>query len=320
MTGFNIGIVDDEDDILYSLSSALQSGGHRTFVYKKGSDLIRNIISQKLTIIFLDINLGESKSGLDYINEIRAINKTLPIIVISGNADIKTAVTAIKNGATDFIEKPLKIDEIYAVIENITVNVTMYKERNRLLDDILEKYEITGESKEISLVKENILKYSKLSESVLITGENGTGKELVAANLHYLSNRKSEKYHKINIASIPETLIESELFGFKKGTFSGAASDKNGLFMNADNATLFIDEIGEMKYELQAKILRVIQEKEFSPLGSDTVHTVDVRLLFATNKNLIEEIDKKLFREDLYYRISTLCINIPPLRNRIYRK
>jgi len=237
--------------------------------------------------------------------------------MISGTANIKNAVEAIKFGAKDFIEKPLHLEEIIKVVNEIKNRFAVKHERNQLLSDILSKYEILGNSQKIDDIKKQITLYAKINEPILIYGESGTGKELVAANLHYLSDRKANKYFKINISSIPENLIESELFGYKKGAFSGANEDKKGIFELSDNSTLFLDEIGELKYDIQPKLLRVIQEKEIFPIAGTSTIKLNTKMVFATNKNLVKEIDKNKFREDLFYRLSALKIELPPLRERL---
>jgi DNA-binding NtrC family response regulator len=317
MNNFRIAILDDEEAILNSLSNILLREGFEVFCFQNAQSLQKSMENNKFDVLFLDVFLGTGiESGLDILKKIKKVNSDLNVIMVSGNADIKTAVEAIKLGAKDFIEKPLHLEEVLSAIEKITSKITIKNERNQLLSDVLSRYEIIGNSKPMQLVKNQILQYSVLNEPVLIVGDSGTGKELVAANLHYNSTRRAKKYYKINIASLSENLIESELFGHKKGSFSGAVENKEGLFISANNSTLFLDEIGDLKFDVQSKLLRAIQEKEIIPVGENEPVKFNTRLIFATNKNLLEETKTKKFREDLYYRIATLKINIPPLRER----
>ena len=314
---YKIAILDDEKEILSSLSNIFLKEGHETFAFQNTAAFFETLKTVRFDILFLDIFLGHGiDSGIDVLRLLKRDYPDINVIMISGNADIKTAVEAVKIGARDFIEKPLHLKEVLKAVDNIISKLIITNERNQLLDDVLSRYEMTGSSDVMKRIKETIIEYSGLNEPVLITGESGTGKELVAANLHYYSERRSCKYHKINIASLSENLIESELFGHKKGSFSGALENKEGLFKIADNSTLFVDEIGDLKYDIQSKLLRAIQEKEIIPVGSSEPISFNTRLVFATNKNLLEETKNGGFREDLYYRISVLKINIPPLRER----
>ena len=316
MDKIKIAILDDEEEILKSISRILLKEGFEVFAYSE-PDLFFKNLNKNFKIVFLDVNLNSSTNGIEILKKIRSQNSDTDVIMISGNSDIKTAVDAIKLGAKDFIEKPIHLKNILESIENIISKLTIKNERNQLLSDMLGHYQIIGNSKIMKSVKEQIQSYSNINESILITGESGTGKELVAANIHYLSKRRGNKYYKINIASLSENLIESELFGHKKGSFSGAYNDKTGFFILSDNSTLFLDEIGELKLDLQSKLLRAIQEKEVTPIGESESIKFNAGFIFATNKDLLEESKNKRFREDLYYRISTLKINLPPLRERI---
>ena len=237
------------------------------------------------------------------------------VVMISGHADITTAVDCIKRGAFDFIEKPLDLNRILITIKNATDKVSLVKE-TRILKKKVYGQEMIGESPAIQHIREMIDKVAPTDARVLIVGSNGTGKELVARNLHQKSNRSSMPYIEVNCAAIPSELIESELFGHEKGSFTSAIKQHKGKFEQADGGTLFLDEIGDMSLAAQAKVLRVLQEKKLSRVGSDKDINVDVRVLAATNKNLKEEIEKGNFREDLYHRLSVIVIQVPSLDDR----
>ena len=237
------------------------------------------------------------------------------VVMISGHADITTAVDCIKKGAFDFIEKPLDLNRILITIKNATEKVSLVKE-TRILKKKVYGQEMIGESPAIGHIRDMIDKVAPTDARVLIVGSNGTGKELVARNLHQKSNRSSMPYVEVNCAAIPSELIESELFGHEKGSFTSAIKQHKGKFEQADGGTLFLDEIGDMSLAAQAKVLRVLQEKKLSRVGSDKDINVDVRVLAATNKNLKEEIEKGNFREDLYHRLSVIVIPVPSLDER----
>ena len=237
------------------------------------------------------------------------------VVMISGHGDIDTAVECIKKGAFDFIQKPLDLNRILITIKNATEKVSLVKE-TRILKKKVYGQEMIGESEPLVHIKEMIDKVAPTDARVLIVGSNGTGKELVARNLHQKSNRSSAPYIEVNCAAIPSELIESELFGHEKGAFTSAIKQHKGKFEQADGGTLFLDEIGDMSLAAQAKVLRVLQEKKLSRVGSDKDITVDVRVLAATNKNLKEEIEKGNFREDLYHRLSVIVIKVPALDDR----
>jgi DNA-binding NtrC family response regulator len=237
------------------------------------------------------------------------------IVMISGHGDINSAVACIKRGAFDFIPKPLDLNRILITIKNATEKVTLVKE-TKVLKKKVYGQEMIGESEALLHIKEMIDKVAPTDARVLICGSNGTGKELVARNLHQRSNRSAAPYIEVNCAAIPSELIESELFGHEKGSFTSAVKQHKGKFEQADGGTLFLDEIGDMSLAAQAKVLRALQEKKISRVGSDKDITVDVRVLAATNKNLKEEIEKGNFREDLYHRLSVIVINVPTLDQR----
>lgn len=266
---------------------------------------------EKYSVIFCDIKMPEM-DGTEVLDKLTEMGIDSAVVMISGHADITTAVDCIKRGAFDFIEKPLDLNRILITIKNATDKVSLVKE-TRILKKKVYGQEMIGESPAIQHIREMIDKVAPTDARVLIVGSNGTGKELVARNLHQKSNRSSMPYIEVNCAAIPSELIESELFGHEKGSFTSAIKQHKGKFEQADGGTLFLDEIGDMSLAAQAKVLRVLQEKKLSRVGSDKDINVDVRVLAATNKNLKEEIEKGNFREDLYHRLSVIVIQVPSL-------
>jgi DNA-binding NtrC family response regulator len=265
-------------------------------------------------VIFCDIKMPEM-DGTEVLDKLTEMGIDSAVVMISGHADITTAVDCIKKGAFDFIEKPLDLNRILITIKNATEKVSLVKE-TRILKKKVYGQEMIGESPAIGHIRDMIDKVAPTDARVLIVGSNGTGKELVARNLHQKSNRSSMPYIEVNCAAIPSELIESELFGHEKGSFTSAIKQHKGKFEQADGGTLFLDEIGDMSLAAQAKVLRVLQEKKLSRVGSDKDINVDVRVLAATNKNLKEEIEKGNFREDLYHRLSVIVIPVPSLDER----
>jgi DNA-binding NtrC family response regulator len=253
--------------------------------------------------------------GTEVLDKLIEMGIDSAVVMISGHADITTAVDCIKKGAFDFIEKPLDLNRILITIKNATDKVSLVKE-TRILKKKVYGQEMVGESPAIGHIRDMIEKVAPTDARVLIVGSNGTGKELVARNLHQKSNRSSMPYIEVNCAAIPSELIESELFGHEKGSFTSAIKQHKGKFEQADGGTLFLDEIGDMSLAAQAKVLRVLQEKKLSRVGSDKDINVDVRVLAATNKNLKAEIEKGNFREDLYHRLSVIVIPVPSLDER----
>jgi two-component system nitrogen regulation response regulator NtrX len=254
--------------------------------------------------------------GIETLREIKRTNPFLQVVIISGHGTIETAVKATKLGAYHFVEKPLSIEKVVVTINN-ALNFRRLEEENQFLrKKTLEKHSITGSSPPIQALKKQIAIAAPTQAWVLITGENGTGKELVARTIHQMSNRPDKPLIDVNCAAIPEELIESELFGHEKGAFTGATTRKRGKFEVADKGTIFLDEIGDMSLKTQAKILRILQEKKFERVGGTRTLSVDVRVLAASNKDLEKEIEKGTFREDLYFRLNVIPIEVPPLRNR----
>lgn len=307
-------IIDDERSIRNSLKEILADEGYDVEVAENGRQGCEMVEKEKYSVIFCDIKMPEM-DGIEVLEKLKEMGVDSAVIMISGHGDIDTAVECIKKGAFDFIQKPLDLNRILITIKNATEKVSLVKE-TRILKKKVYGQEMVGESEAIVKVKDMIDKVAPTDARVLIIGSNGTGKELVARNLHQKSARSAAPYVEVNCAAIPSELIESELFGHEKGAFTSAIKQHKGKFEQADGGTLFLDEIGDMSLAAQAKVLRVLQEKKLSRVGSDKDIIVDVRVLAATNKNLKEEIAKGHFREDLYHRLSVIVINVPALDDR----
>jgi two-component system nitrogen regulation response regulator NtrX len=309
-------IVDDEPSIIQSLYGILTDEGFEVMTADgglKALDIIKETIPD---IILLDIWMPDI-DGIETLERIRELYPSVQVIMISGHGTIETAVRATKLGAYDFIEKPLSLEKVLLSVNNalkynrMEAELDLFKERDR------QRYQITGHGKAITELKEQTGIVAPTDAWVLIVGENGTGKELVAHTIHRLSKRKDKPLIEVNCAAIPEDLIESELFGHEKGSFTGATAMKSGKFDQANNGMLFLDEIGDMSLKAQSKVLRILQEQRFERVGGSRTIKVDVRVIAATNKNLEEEIAKGTFREDLYFRLNVIPIRVPPLRERV---
>ena len=309
-------IVDDEETILQSLEGILTDEGFEVIRAESGLVALEKIEEVMPDLVLLDIWMP----GMDGIETLVKIKETYPhlqVVMMSGHGTIETAVKATKLGAYDFIEKPLSLEKVLVSINNaldyyrLEEEVTLFRERDR------DKYQITGESEAISSLREQIRIVGPTDAWVLITGENGTGKELVSHTIHQLSKRSRKPMVEVNCAAIPEELIESELFGHEKGAFTGAGNMKKGKFDLAHEGTLFLDEIGDMSLKAQSKTLRILQEQKFERVGGARTIHVDVRVIAATNKDLETEIDKGTFRDDLYFRLNVIPIQVPPLRERL---
>ncbi len=307
-------IIDDERSIRNSLKEILADEGYDVDVAENGAQGCAMVDKEKYSVIFCDIKMPEM-DGMEVLDRLTQMGVDAAVIMISGHGDIDTAVDCIKRGAFDFIQKPLDLNRILITIKNATEKVSLVKE-TKILKKKVYGQEMVGESPALVQVKDMIDKVAPTDARVLIVGSNGTGKELVARNLHQKSPRSAAPYVEVNCAAIPSELIESELFGHEKGAFTSAIKQHKGKFEQADGGTLFLDEIGDMSLAAQAKVLRVLQEKKLSRVGSDKDIIVDVRVLAATNKNLKEEIAKGHFREDLYHRLSVIVINMPTLDER----
>jgi two-component system, NtrC family, response regulator AtoC len=314
----NILVVDDEQFIRLNLKQILTKEKYNVFVNATGAEALETVKKEQIDLALLDLNLPDI-SGLDVLKHFKQIQPELLVIIITGFASVESAVDAIKLGAYDYIKKPFKADAIKLITKLAFETLSLKNTVRRLKEQ--QEYDnvdtIIGDSEKMKQVKHQIGEFAKYdSETVLITGESGCGKELVAKAIHNLSPRAERDFIEINCASIPDNLLESELFGYEKGAFTDAKQNKAGLFEKADGGTLFLDEIGEMSLPLQAKLLRVIENKKFRRLGSTKDIEVNVRIVAATNKNINQAISNKEFREDLYYRLNVLRIEIPPLRER----
>ena len=307
-------IIDDERSIRNSLKEILVDEGYDVDLAENGAQGCEMADKEKYSVIFCDIKMPEM-DGLEVLEKLHKMGVDAAIVMISGHGDINVAVECIKKGAFDFIPKPLDLNRILITIKNATEKVSLVKE-TKILKKKVYGQEMVGESPALVQVKDMIDKVAPTDARVLIIGANGTGKELVARNLHQKSSRSAAPYIEVNCAAIPSELIESELFGHEKGAFTSAIKQHKGKFEQADGGTLFLDEIGDMSLAAQAKVLRVLQEKKLSRVGSDKDIIVDVRVLAATNKNLKAEIEKGNFREDLYHRLSVIVINMPSLDDR----
>ena len=307
-------IIDDERSIRNSLKEILVDEGYDVDLAENGLQGCQMADKEKYSVIFCDIKMPEM-DGIEVLDRFQQMGVDAAVVMISGHGDINVAVECIKKGAFDFIPKPLDLNRILITIKNATEKVSLVKE-TKILKKKVYGQEMVGESPALTQVRDMIDKVAPTDARVLIVGSNGTGKELVARNLHQKSSRSAAPYVEVNCAAIPSELIESELFGHEKGAFTSAIKQHKGKFEQADGGTLFLDEIGDMSLAAQAKVLRVLQEKKLSRVGSDKDITVDVRVLAATNKNLKVEIEKGNFREDLYHRLSVIVINMPSLDDR----
>jgi len=307
-------IIDDERSIRNSLKEILADEGYDVDVAENGAQGCAMVDKEKYSVIFCDIKMPEM-DGMEVLDRLGQMGVDSAVIMISGHGDIDTAVECIKKGAFDFIQKPLDLNRILITIKNATEKVSLVKE-TKILKKKVYGQEMVGESPALIHVKDMIDKVAPTDARVLVVGANGTGKELVARNLHQKSPRSAAPYVEVNCAAIPSELIESELFGHEKGAFTSAIKQHKGKFEQADGGTLFLDEIGDMSLAAQAKVLRVLQERKLSRVGSDKDIVVDVRVIAATNKNLKDEIENGRFREDLYHRLSVIVINMPTLDER----
>ena len=298
-----------------AIAQILLDEGYDVDVAENGAQGVAMVEKEKYSVIFCDIKMPEM-DGMEVLDKLAEMGVDAAVVMISGHGDIATAVECIKKGAFDFIQKPLDLNRILITIKNATEKVSLVKETRILKKKVYGGQEMVGDSEALVHIKDMIDKVAPTDARVLIIGSNGTGKELVARNLHQKSSRSSAPYIEVNCAAIPSELIESELFGHEKGAFTSAIKQHKGKFEQADGGTLFLDEIGDMSLAAQAKVLRVLQEKKLSRVGSDKDIIVDVRVLAATNKNLKAEIEKGTFREDLYHRLSVIVINVPSLDER----
>ena len=311
-------IIDDERAIRSTLKEILEFEKYKVDDTENGINGLKLASESNYDIIFCDIKMPKM-DGLEFLEKKQEKEIDCPVIMISGHGNIETAVKALKNGAYDYIEKPLDLNRVLTSLRNAISNNVIVKENITLKKKIKSKENtiIIGESKGIKTVKEIINKVASTDARVLITGSNGVGKELVAKQLHEKSDRNKTDFIEVNCAAIPSELIESELFGHEKGSFTSAHKQKSGKFEQANGGTLFLDEIGDMSSSAQAKVLRALQENKITRVGGNKAIDVNVRIIAATNKNLREEIDKGNFREDLYHRLNVIPIHVPSLNERV---
>ena len=308
-------MVDDEAAIRESMSMILEYEGYECLSASTGEEAIEVVRRESPDLVFLDIKMP-GVDGLETLTRLKKLSEVTPVVMVSGHGTVSTAVEATKRGAFDFIEKPLARDRIFITVKNALGQDRLQKENSDLRRKIEFRHKLIGSSKELLKIMESIKRAAPTNATVLIRGESGVGKELVARGIHGHSLRCRERFVQVNCAAIPEDLIESELFGHEKGAFTGAAGRQIGKFEQADRGTIFLDEIGDMSLRAQAKVLRVLQEGEVERLGASQTIKVDVRVLAATNKDLEDEIKAGRFREDLYFRLSVIPMHVPSLRDR----
>jgi two-component system response regulator HydG len=311
-------VVDDDDAHRTMLSTLIGGWGYEVAEADDGRTAIEKVKEQSYDLVLMDVRMVEV-SGLEALEQIKLFNPAIPVIIMTAYSSVDTAVAALKRGAHDYLTKPLDFDKLKIDLERAMEHIRL-REENRLLKESLGKHfdrqRIIGQSPAMINLLETVAQVAPSEATVLITGESGTGKELIAGAIHYNSSRKDGPFVKLNCAAITETLLESELFGHEKGAFTGADRRKEGRFFQAHNGSLFLDEVSEMSLTMQVKLLRVLQEREFTRVGGEKTIPVDVRVLAATNKDLADLIGKAEFREDLYYRLNVVDMEIPPLRKR----
>ena len=316
MEKINVLIADDDDSLRRVLEFQLKEAGYEVTSAEDGQTALEIFSEKPFDCVIADLRMPRL-SGLQLIEKIREADEDVPIVVITAYGEVETAITAMKMGAFDYIRKPFNKDEILLTIERALSFFHTRLENRRLHELVHESYgEIIAESSQMRAVMEIVKRVARSDVTVLIEGESGTGKELIAKTIHLLSRRKDKPFIAINCAAIPETLIESELFGYKRGSFTGATQDSKGKFEAADGGTIFLDEISQMPLSLQPKLLRVLQEQEVVRIGEILPRKVDVRIIAATNQSLKKMVQEGTFREDLYFRLAVIPINLPPLRSR----
>jgi DNA-binding NtrC family response regulator len=315
---FNVLVVDDEKNIRTGLAKALEMDGYNAFLAEDGAVALSLMEENEIDLVITDLKMP-SLSGAELLTRVSASYPTVPVIILTGHGTIADAVDAMKAGAYDFVEKPLNLERLSLLVKRALTNRDLVL-RYRALHEELEKKNqfanIIGKSDRMKRIFEVVKQVAPTKASVLISGESGVGKEVIADAIHYNSRRKEKPLIKVHCAALSETLLESELFGHERGAFTGAVARKRGRFELAHSGTLFLDEIGEINQNIQIKILRVLQDKKFERVGGEETLEVDVRILAATNRDLQEAIQKGEFREDLYYRLNVVSLEIPPLRDR----
>jgi two-component system response regulator GlrR len=311
-------VVDDDPNILHVIKMRLVSGGYNVTISDNAEEALSLAQQKPFDLMVLDLKLNE-EDGISLMEDIHQINPNIPILILTAYGSIKSAVNAMKKGAYGYLTKPFEGQELLLQIDNCLEKKRLSREVKSLRQLVKKKYgfdNIIGKSEKMQKVFEQVTLAAATDSNVYIEGKSGTGKELIAKTLHVASNRKDGPFIAVNCAAIPDTLMESELFGYEKGAFTGANKDKKGLFAEASGGTFFLDEISEMSLSMQAKILRALEEKEFYPVGSRQTVKVDARIIAASNKNLEKEVEKGRFREDLFYRIHVIPIKLPPLQER----
>jgi two-component system nitrogen regulation response regulator NtrX len=309
----SILIVDDEEGIRTSLASILSEEGYSVETVATGEDCLARLERGPVDVVLLDVWLP-ALDGLQTLERMRQSGNLPMVVMISGHGNIETAVRATKLGAFDFVEKPLSIETTTRAVKKAVDFLRLEAENRRLREELGERYRVIGDSVPMKALRQQIALAAPTNGRVLIYGESGTGKELVARALHAAGQRNTQPFVEVNCAAIPEELIESELFGHVKGSFTGASENKVGKFQKADNGTLFLDEVGDMSLRTQAKVLRALEEQRIEPVGSNRLLRVNVRVIAATNKKLDEQIARSLFREDLFYRLNVIPFYVPALR------
>lgn len=312
----NILVIDDEDGIRRVLQDILEDEGYRVFVAEDGLQGLEMLSHERMDLILLDVWLPKM-GGIDVLQRVKADFPDVEVIVISGHANIDLAVKATKLGAFDFLEKPLSLDRVITLTKNAIEMETLKRENRMLRNNLINQDQMVGASEAIKRIHELIGQSAGSDSRILILGENGTGKELVAREIHRQSNRADGPFVEVNCAAIPDTLIESELFGHERGAFTSAVGRRKGKFEIAHHGTLFLDEIADMSLSAQAKVLRVIQEMRFERIGGEESIHVDVRVIAATNRDLADAVAQKVFRQDLFFRLNVIPITVPPLRERV---
>lgn len=311
-------VVDDEESHRIMLRAVLKDEGYEVAEAADGSEAVRAVEQEPFDLILLDVRM-KTMDGIEALNEIRKISPLIPVLIMTAYASVKTAVEALKAGAFDYLTKPLDIEELKILIEKALELYHLREENLTLKERLGDRFDfskIIGKSRKMRELFDTLSLVVPTDATILILGESGTGKELVANAIHHNSFRKSQPFIKISCSALPETLLESELFGHEKGSFTGAIARREGRFQLAHRGSIFLDEVGEMSPTTQMKLLRVLQEKEFEPLGSVQTLKVDVRVIAATNKDLSREVKESRFREDLFYRLNVVPISLPPLRER----
>jgi two-component system nitrogen regulation response regulator NtrX len=308
-------VIDDESAIRDSLKMILEYEGYQFVGAVSGQDGLTTIQRERPDAVLLDIKMP-GMDGMEVLRKVHALDESLPVIMISGHGSTATTVEAIKSGAVDYFEKPLSTERVIVTLRNVLKQSELSAENRDLKVAMESRYEIVGQSPALRGVLESVQRSAPTNATVLLLGESGVGKELVARTIHRNSPRAGQRFIQVNCAAIPEELIESELFGHEKGSFTGATEKQVGKFEQADRGTIFLDEVGDMSQKTQAKVLRVLQEQEVERLGSARTIKVDVRVIAATNKNLEEAIERGEFREDLFFRLNVIPIIVPPLRDR----